>query len=161
RRFPAASNEEAGRYLETFKSFEHKPPDLIRERVDEKEGYLGRLAAVLTSVKSVNKTDVVTLASHFGVSSHVTGDERFGGAWGCAASPLPQPRFHRPEEPGVDPVSGFRRSAVPAPHCKRPPGRAGFLPGFRRAEGSPAAGGVRGTLRDVEKAEKGAGAVAA
>ncbi|OWK49904.1 DNA excision repair protein ERCC-1, partial [Lonchura striata] len=30
----AWSAEEAGRYLETFKSYEQKPPDLLRERVE-------------------------------------------------------------------------------------------------------------------------------
>ena len=29
-----ASYEEAGRYLETYKAYENKPPDLLMERVD-------------------------------------------------------------------------------------------------------------------------------
>lgn len=29
------SAEEAGRYLETFKSYEQKPPDLLKERVEQ------------------------------------------------------------------------------------------------------------------------------
>ncbi|KAJ3299871.1 ssDNA endonuclease and repair protein rad10 [Borealophlyctis nickersoniae] len=60
----AWSQEEAGRYLETFKAYEHKPPDMIKERVDA--DYLSKLTDALTQVKSVNKTDVVTLASTFG-----------------------------------------------------------------------------------------------
>ncbi|KND01765.1 DNA repair protein rad10 [Spizellomyces punctatus DAOM BR117] len=60
----AWSQEEAGRYLETFKAYEHKPPDLIKERVDP--DYLSKLTDALTQVKSVNKTDVLTLASAFG-----------------------------------------------------------------------------------------------
>ncbi|KAJ3090289.1 ssDNA endonuclease and repair protein rad10 [Quaeritorhiza haematococci] len=60
----AWSQEEAGKYLETFKAFENKPPDMIMERVDN--DYLSKLTDCLTAVKSINKTDVVTLASTFG-----------------------------------------------------------------------------------------------
>ncbi|KAJ3057171.1 Excision repair cross-complementation group 1 [Rhizophlyctis rosea] len=58
------SPEEAGRYLETFKAYEHKPPDLIKERIEG--DYLSKLTDSLTQIKSVNKTDVVTLTSTFG-----------------------------------------------------------------------------------------------
>lgn len=61
----AWGNSEVARYLELYKSFERKPPDLIKERVDD--DYLSRLNNALTSVKGVNKTDVVTLATNFGV----------------------------------------------------------------------------------------------
>lgn len=63
----AWSNTEVARYLELYKSFERKPPDLIKERVDD--DYLSRLNNALTSVRGVNKTDVVTLATNFGVRS--------------------------------------------------------------------------------------------
>ncbi|KAJ1964432.1 ssDNA endonuclease and repair protein rad10 [Dispira parvispora] len=59
----AWSSEEAGRYIESFKAFENKPPDSIREKVED--AYFPRLTDCLTSVRSVNKTDVVTLASNF------------------------------------------------------------------------------------------------
>ncbi|KAF9163980.1 Excision repair cross-complementation group 1 [Actinomortierella ambigua] len=58
------SNEEAARYIETYKAYENKPPDAIRERVDN--DYLSKLSDCLTQVRSVNKTDVVTLSSTFG-----------------------------------------------------------------------------------------------
>lgn len=58
-------NQEAGKYLETYKLFERKPPDLIKERVDN--DYMSHLTAAFTSVRGVNKTDVTTLASNFGV----------------------------------------------------------------------------------------------
>ncbi|KAI7907810.1 restriction endonuclease type II-like protein [Cokeromyces recurvatus] len=57
------SLEEAGRYLETYKMFEHKAPDLIRERVENE--YLAKMTDCLTQIKSVNKTDVLTLLSTF------------------------------------------------------------------------------------------------
>ncbi|XP_070579395.1 DNA excision repair protein ERCC-1-like [Ptychodera flava] len=60
----AWSPEEAGRYLETFKAYESKPPDMLKERVDS--DYLSRAIDCLTTVKKVNKTDVVTLLSTFG-----------------------------------------------------------------------------------------------
>ncbi|KAJ2501406.1 ssDNA endonuclease and repair protein rad10 [Coemansia sp. RSA 1972] len=59
----AWSLDEAGRYIETLKAYEHKQPDIIRERVEDT--YVGRLNSFLTSIRSVNKTDVLTLASNF------------------------------------------------------------------------------------------------
>ncbi|UZJ51261.1 hypothetical protein CBS101457_000581 [Exobasidium rhododendri] len=56
--------EEAGTYIERYKSFEHKAPDLIRERVND--DYMSHLGSALTSIKGVNKTDVITLATNFG-----------------------------------------------------------------------------------------------
>ncbi|CAO3659023.1 unnamed protein product [Umbelopsis ramanniana] len=60
----AWSHEEAGRYLETYKAFEGKPPDIIKEKsVDD---YMSKLTECLTQVRTVNKTDVLTLRSTFG-----------------------------------------------------------------------------------------------
>ena len=59
------SAEEAGYYLSTYKQFEHKPPDLIKERVDK--DYHSMLRTALTSISKVNKTDVETLRTSFGV----------------------------------------------------------------------------------------------
>ncbi|SNX87979.1 related to dna excision repair protein ercc-1 [Melanopsichium pennsylvanicum] len=74
----AWSAEEAGRYIETYKSFEHKPPDLIKERVGE--DYLSQVTNVLTQVRGVNRTDVVTLLSRFGSLKGVirAGQEQVG-----------------------------------------------------------------------------------
>lgn len=58
------SPEEAGRYLETFKSYEHKPPDILQQRVES--DHLSKMQDLLTTVKSINKTDVITLMSTFG-----------------------------------------------------------------------------------------------
>ncbi|KAJ1661664.1 ssDNA endonuclease and repair protein rad10 [Coemansia sp. RSA 25] len=60
----AWSLDEAGRYIEALKVFEHRQPDIIKERVEDT--YMARLANSLTSIKSVNKTDVLTLSSNFG-----------------------------------------------------------------------------------------------
>ncbi|GAY49170.1 hypothetical protein CUMW_117210 [Citrus unshiu] len=49
----------------TIKVYENKPADLIQGQMDT--DYLSRLTHALTSVRSVNKTDVVTLGSTFGV----------------------------------------------------------------------------------------------
>lgn len=62
----AWSNEEVASYLERYKSFENKAPDMIRERVND--DYMSHLSSALTSIRGVNKTDVVTLATNFGVS---------------------------------------------------------------------------------------------
>nr|XP_043632727.1 DNA excision repair protein ERCC-1 [Erigeron canadensis]XP_043632729.1 DNA excision repair protein ERCC-1 [Erigeron canadensis] len=63
------SLEECGRYLETIKVYENKPADLIQGQMDT--DYLSRLSHALTSVRHVNKTDVVTLGSTFGSLSHI------------------------------------------------------------------------------------------
>ncbi|KAG8143701.1 putative DNA excision repair protein [Naja naja] len=63
----AWSPEEAGRYLETYKAYEQKPADLLKEKVEQ--DYLSRVTDCLTSVKSVNKTDTLSLLSTFGVRS--------------------------------------------------------------------------------------------
>ena len=55
---------EAGRYLETFKSYENKPSTSIQEKVDVE--FLPQVTNVLKCVKSVNRTDVVTLFEAFG-----------------------------------------------------------------------------------------------
>jgi DNA excision repair protein ERCC-1 len=54
---------EAGRYLETLKSYENKPSTSIQERVET--DFLPQVTNVLKNVKSVNKTDVVTLFEAF------------------------------------------------------------------------------------------------
>ncbi|XP_034294177.1 LOW QUALITY PROTEIN: DNA excision repair protein ERCC-1 [Pantherophis guttatus] len=59
----AWSPEEAGRYLETYKAYEQKPADLLKEKVEQ--DYLSRVSDCLTSVKSVNKTDTLSLLSTF------------------------------------------------------------------------------------------------
>lgn len=53
----------------TYKAFEHKPPDMLKERVQK--DYPGQLQNALTSVKGVNKTDVITLSTNFGVSTSI------------------------------------------------------------------------------------------
>jgi hypothetical protein len=59
------SFEEAARYLETYKAFESKPPDMLMERVEK--DYQSKLVDALTTAKAVNKTDVVMLSEAFGV----------------------------------------------------------------------------------------------
>ncbi|KAL3538048.1 hypothetical protein ACH5RR_001414 [Cinchona calisaya] len=63
------SLEECGRYLETIKVYENKPADLIQGQMDS--DYFSRLNHALTTVRHVNKTDVVTLGSTFGSLSNI------------------------------------------------------------------------------------------
>ncbi|KAH6802936.1 nucleotide repair protein [Perilla frutescens var. frutescens] len=65
----ALSLEECGRYLETIKVYENKPADLIQGQMDM--DYMSRLNHALTSLRHVNKTDVVTLGSTFGSLSNI------------------------------------------------------------------------------------------
>jgi DNA excision repair protein ERCC-1 len=53
-----------------YKQYEHKPPNLIRERVDK--DYESVLRTALTSISKVNKTDVETLRTSFGVRTTTT-----------------------------------------------------------------------------------------
>jgi len=55
--------EEAGRYLEIYKSYENKPADLIMEKTETK--FLSKMTDTLTSVKKINRTDAATLLSAF------------------------------------------------------------------------------------------------
>ncbi|KAL8155388.1 DNA excision repair protein ERCC-1 [Apium graveolens] len=63
------SLEECGRYLETMKVYQHKSADIIQGQMDT--DYMSRLTHSLTSIRHVNKTDVVTLGSTFGSLSHI------------------------------------------------------------------------------------------
>ncbi|KAJ2306111.1 ssDNA endonuclease and repair protein rad10 [Coemansia sp. RSA 2706] len=65
----AWSLDEAGRYVEALKVYENRPPDVIRERVEDT--FVAQLAAALTSIRSVNKADVLTLAANFRTISGV------------------------------------------------------------------------------------------
>ncbi|XP_014277747.1 DNA excision repair protein ERCC-1 isoform X2 [Halyomorpha halys] len=56
--------EEAAKIIETYKIFEHKPPDLIMEKV-ESDPHI-KIVSALTSVRSINKTDASTLLNNFG-----------------------------------------------------------------------------------------------
>ncbi|KAJ2931458.1 hypothetical protein H1R20_g5631, partial [Candolleomyces eurysporus] len=66
----AFSTDEAGHYLSTFKQFEHRPPDLIKERTEK--DYNSVLRNTLTSISKVNKTDVETLRSSFGSFANIS-----------------------------------------------------------------------------------------
>ncbi|EPZ34475.1 DNA repair protein rad10 [Rozella allomycis CSF55] len=51
----AWSNEEAGRYMETFKAYEKKSADMIKPKSEP--DFISQLTELLTTIKSVNKTD--------------------------------------------------------------------------------------------------------
>lgn len=61
--------QECARYLETLKSYETKPADLIQGRSEE--DYLSKLNAAFTTVRGINKTDVLTLAGAFKTAAGV------------------------------------------------------------------------------------------
>lgn len=66
--FFSIRNEEAGHYLTTYKQFEFKSPNLIKERVEK--DYHSIFRSTLTTISKVNKTDVETLRMNFGVRIH-------------------------------------------------------------------------------------------
>ena len=70
----ASSLEDAARLIETVKVYEHKPAAVIQERLDE--SHVVRAQEALTTVRSVNKTDAITLLSAFpNVSAVLTASE--------------------------------------------------------------------------------------
>lgn len=58
------SAQEAGRYLELYKSFEHASPTSIRAH--QSTSYSDKLVEFITVPRSINKTDAVGLVSAFG-----------------------------------------------------------------------------------------------
>ncbi|KAF2073898.1 hypothetical protein CYY_004786 [Polysphondylium violaceum] len=61
------SSIESARYLESFKTFDSKPPDSIKGKAQPADqGGKTPKEEVLTKIKSVNKTDAATLVSTFG-----------------------------------------------------------------------------------------------
>ncbi|XP_043940272.1 DNA excision repair protein ERCC-1 [Protopterus annectens] len=70
----AWSPEEAGRYLETYKSYENKPADALKERMES--DFVSQMTDCLTTVKSVNKTDSATLLSTFGSLANIINASR-------------------------------------------------------------------------------------
>ncbi|PPQ67270.1 hypothetical protein CVT25_005854 [Psilocybe cyanescens] len=66
----AFSFEEAGHYLTTYKQYEFKSPDLIKERAEK--DYHAILRTTLTSISKVNKTDVETLRTSFGSFANIS-----------------------------------------------------------------------------------------
>ena len=58
------SAQEAGRYLELFKTFEHAAPTSIRAH--QSSGYSEKLVDFICAPRSINKTDAMGLVSNFG-----------------------------------------------------------------------------------------------
>jgi DNA excision repair protein ERCC-1 len=58
------SSQEAGRYLELFKSYEHASPASIRAH--QAETYKESLTEFVTTPRTINKTDAASLISNFG-----------------------------------------------------------------------------------------------
>ncbi|KAK1922718.1 putative mating-type switching protein swi10 [Papiliotrema laurentii] len=68
--FVAWSNEEVAQYLTTFKAYEHKGDDSLKEPIHQ--SYNEQFYHVMTSGKKVNKTDADNLASQFGSFANIS-----------------------------------------------------------------------------------------
>ncbi|XP_053306562.1 DNA excision repair protein ERCC-1 [Spea bombifrons] len=68
------SPDEAARYLETYKCYEQKPADALKERTER--DFMSRMMDCLTTIRSVNKTDSCTLISTFGTLADVANASR-------------------------------------------------------------------------------------
>lgn len=58
------SSTECARYIELFKTYEHAPPTSIKQHQSNK--YSDRMIDFVTTPRSINKTDAVSLVSQFG-----------------------------------------------------------------------------------------------
>lgn len=70
------SEEDAAKYLDLFVTMDGKPPDLITAKIDSDD--ISKITAALTEIKSVNKTDVMTLVLNYGSLKkiiHANGDQ--------------------------------------------------------------------------------------
>jgi len=66
---PTNSAEESGRILENYKLYENKPPEMIKEQNDTE--LMQQVISALTTIRSVNKTDAMTLLKVFGSLNHL------------------------------------------------------------------------------------------
>ncbi|KAI0289060.1 restriction endonuclease type II-like protein [Russula brevipes] len=128
----AWSADEAGQYLTAYKQSEHRPPTLIRERVDKTPDALLRTA--LTSIPRVNKTDVETLRTSFGSfariahadaaqlrASLVSARKRSRGSWTRLSGRSARARRVPRACPRLRPSPPRRCPSPPPPPRPRPP----------------------------------------
>ena len=101
------SNREVGRYIETYKAYEHKSSDALQQ--PGASDYLSQVVACLTAVRSVNKTDAVTLLSTFGSVRGIVaagddevrlcpgfGDKKVSRMTALFTQPFRNPKSHKP-----------------------------------------------------------------
>lgn len=69
----AWSAQEAGRYLELYKAYEHASPNAIRAR--QAESWQESLTEFVTTPRQINKTDAASLISNFGSLRNVVNAE--------------------------------------------------------------------------------------
>eukprot|EP00887_Chlorella_sp_A99_P005759 scaffold1.g5759.t1 len=110
------SNQECARYLETFKSYENKPAEVIQKDVGH--DYVSRVTAALTTIRGVNKTDVKTLGDRFGsvagILSASAADLQACPGIGPTKARRLYEAFHEPFRRQVVPALQSPEAAVPA-----------------------------------------------
>ncbi|KAG8907942.1 ssDNA endonuclease and repair protein rad10 [Tulasnella sp. 403] len=98
----AWSREEAAQYLMTYKGYENKSPNMIKERIDS--DYASIFHSALTSIKGVNKTNVVTLGIIFGdfagISRATSEELSLCPGFGKVKARRVREAFHQPFFPG-------------------------------------------------------------
>ena len=140
--------QECARYLETYKSYENKPPDAIQGRAGE--DYLSKLNAVLTTIRSVNRTDVATLGATFRTAAGIMNAsfEELSACPGIGPTKVRRlyDTFHEP----------FRKTLSAAAPARQPaaagqPAAGNPLSDGRRSSGSGGniVGGADGAAPDV------------
>lgn len=87
------SAEEAASLIETYKVFEHKPPDLIMEKPQQNSTL--QIIEALCSIHSVNRTDAMTLLSKFGSLSGIIGASAAELSTCPGVGPLKAEKLHK------------------------------------------------------------------
>lgn len=64
------SLQETARYIETFKVYENKSSNALHSKIDDTDNY-AIINDLLTNIKSVNKTDVITLTNTYHTFSNI------------------------------------------------------------------------------------------
>ena len=111
--------QECARYLETLKSYETKPADLIQGRVEE--DYMSKLNATFTTVRGINKTDVLTLAGAFKTAAGVlqAGMQELSALPGIGPTKVPVPSCSKPcHSSRLLPAANKLMPSVEGPQCE-------------------------------------------
>jgi DNA excision repair protein ERCC-1 len=106
------SNREAARYVETFKAYEFKTADSIKEPT-LKGDYMTQLTDCLTSIRSVNRQNVLTLKKFFGSLRSIMSAslEQLSVCPGIGEKKMKRiyDAFHKPFVSSLSPLKGIKR----------------------------------------------------
>ncbi|KAG8470903.1 hypothetical protein KFE25_009324 [Diacronema lutheri] len=110
----AFSNQEAARYLETFKAYQAKPADMLQQR--STGDYTSALNEVLSAIRAINKSDVLTLSTSVGSLREIllASEEQLALCPGLGEKKI-RLLQSAVTDPFIIPVQAARRAPAPGP----------------------------------------------